>query len=300
MSETLNQPMNRQQRRRMERAFQKQASQLRASRAAENAATKREQSQLQAYPGSRFLDQREVDYGISVIEQFDGMAGLRNGLRKIAVAKREWAGIPMLLQGERLIIEPTYPRAKELSDYGKKDDAEDGIEGAVVRNTFWSHRRRQWITIWNEGDKIEWGVTGLHNHVGEMLSTLGVSDAWGIEQEKNAVDTLGTLLRHRQFKQYLLTGMFMEKSERSGLHYVFRRLRPTLAISTAKADSAGESRVIAALCLHPIAYYAGSWGGAMCPTDNVVAHLALMRGDEHMFWKRANQHPAWVPQAGIG
>ena len=57
--------------------------------------------------------------------------------------------------------------------------------------------------------------------------------------------------------------------------------------------------MLCAPCLHPIAYYDGSWAGAMCPTDDVIAHLALMRGDEHMFWRRANQHAPWRREAGV-
>lgn len=51
--------------------------------------------------------------------------------------------------------------------------------------------------------------------------------------------------------------------------------------------------------MHPIAYYADSWAGAMCPTDDVIAHLMMMRGDEAMLWKRCNHHPAWHPGAGL-
>ena len=58
-------------------------------------------------------------------------------------------------------------------------------------------------------------------------------------------------------------------------------------------------KILACLCMHPIAYYAGSWAGAMCPTDDVIAHLSLMRADEHMFWKRSNQHPPYRPEAGL-
>jgi hypothetical protein len=94
----------------------------------------------------------------------------------------------------------------------------------------------------------------------------------------------------------MLTGMFVERSRRSGISYVFRKLRPTLALKAGKDDRMG---LLAALCMHPIGYYDGSWAGAMCPTDDVIAHLMLMRGDEHMFWRRANQHPAWSQEAGI-
>lgn len=39
--------------------------------------------------------------------------------------------------------------------------------------------------------------------------------------------------------------------------------------------------------------------GAMCPTDDVIAHLMLMRGDEVDFWHRSNQHPAHRHEAGL-
>jgi hypothetical protein len=89
--------------------------------------------------------------------------------------------------------------------------------------------------------------------------------------------------------------MFLERSQRSGIMYLFRRLKPTVAINTNGEDC----RVMCTLCMHPIAYYQGSWAGAMCPTDDVVAHLMLMRGDEPMFWRRSNQHPAYRPEAGL-
>ena len=60
-----------------------------------------------------------------------------------------------------------------------------------------------------------------------------------------------------------------------------------------------DTNILCAMCLHPIGYYAGSWAGAMCPTDDVLAHLMLMRGDEKMFWRRANQHAAYLPEAGL-
>lgn len=46
--------------------------------------------------------------------------------------------------------------------------------------------------------------------------------------------------------------------------------------------------------------YRNTMCGAMCPTDDVMAHLLLMRGDEHMFWRRANQHPPHSPNSGLG
>lgn len=257
-------------------------------------------SLLRQHPGSPSAGPRAADFepARAVLEHFDGMAPLRNAMRKIAAERGDWAGIPMLMTGNPLVVEPTYPGVADLMAYRQEEPKADPDEyylGWNIRNQWWSRRRRQMVVIFEKDGKITFGVEGLHNNFAKMMNTLGASDAWGIEQEKNAIDTLGGLVRHRQFKQYLLTGTFMEQSKRSGLHYMFRRLRPTLAFSA----TTGTMRCLAALCLHPIAYYEDSWAGSMCPTDDVIAHLMLMRGDEHMFWKRANQHPSYRPEAGV-
>ena len=235
-------------------------------------------------------------YANKTMEQFDGFAALRNGLRRLATERKEWAGYPMPLQDNPLVVEPSYPLAKELMSIGRDPAVEEEDKaGRKVRNAFWSTQRRSTVYIWNEGDRIEWGtLPGVH-HISHDIRTLGASDVWGIEQEHNAVQLLGSLVEHRVFKQYLLTGMFIEASPRSGVHYLFRRLKPTVAIRlTGKGP-----RILAALCMHPIAYYEGSWAGAMTPTDDIVAHLMLMRGDEVMFWRRCNQHAPYRPEAGL-
>ena len=187
-----------------------------------------------------------------------------------------------------------------LADVAAKpdDDAEPTTDDVKIRNRWWSSRLRAEIYIWEEPDgRVVWGKHHRPHAISMALQTLGCSVAWGVEQESEAIQTLGQMIRHHQFKQYLLTGMFLETSRRSGLTYLFRRLRPTVAID-ARATG-GDSRILAALCLHPIGYYAGTWAGSMCPTDDVIAHLSLMRGDEAMFWKRANQHPPGRPEAGL-
>lgn len=107
--------------------------------------------------------------------------------------------------------------------------------------------------------------------------------------------TLQSLVTPRVFRMYLMTGSFLESSTRSKVMYIFRRLKPTIAMS----GRTGQLRILASLCMHPIAYYEGSWAGAMCPTDDVLSHLMLMRGDEALYWKRANHHHASRPEAGI-
>jgi hypothetical protein len=105
---------------------------------------------------------------------------------------------------------------------------------------------------------------------------------------------------------YTCTGQFLETSKRSGLTYLFRRLRPTVVLTGQGASSdqfTGEvtpgMRILTCLCLHPIAYYANSYCGAMVPTDDVIAHLLYMRADEHLYWRRANHHTAGSVLAGL-
>ncbi len=238
-----------------------------------------------------------------LLRSFDGLAGLRGALAHIAAEKGEWAGIPMLLDDLPLVIEPTYPYAG-LANFHKDKEAppDPALPKQFIRNIFWSHSRRSDIVIFTEGSElgpgvpVYWGVINGANHVAQEILTLGASDAWSIESESNALQTLATMLSHRQFKQYLLTGSFLWTSPKSRVKYLFRKLRPTIAMAN---DGKGNMRVLCTCCLHPIAYYQGSWGGALCPTDDVLSHFCLARGDEHMFWRRANQHPPWSPNSGL-
>lgn len=229
---------------------------------------------------------------IELFERLDGYAPLRNGLRRLAKDRSEWAGIPIPMDGHPLTIEPRYPQAEALMALGAAQAKDlDPLDGAKIRNSWRAHNGRDWIVIYEVDGKIDWGRRRHPHNLGMMLDTLDCADAWGIEQEGNAVQTLGQMVRHRQFKQYMLTTMFLETSRRSGVTYIFRRLRPTIAFR--------NQRILAALCMHPIGYYGGTWAGAMTPTDDVIAHLALMRGDEKLFWRRCEQHSPLDPEAGL-
>lgn len=211
----------------------------------------------------------------------------------------------MPMDGYRLNIHPKFPKAAELSQIGVT--AEMRTESArlaakypnmKVRNRFWSFNRQAEVVVIEEDGKIFHLIYRGTNRGGRLIDLMFLSSAWGLEQESRAVTTLGTLLRHNMFKAYLLTGMFLETSKRSGLTYMFRRLRPTIVIDTKVPE--GESvRMRCALCMHPIAHYEDSWAGAMTPTDDVIAALMMMRGDEPMLWRRSNQHPVWRPEAGL-
>jgi hypothetical protein len=233
----------------------------------------------------------------ALLEKYDECASERNQIRQLAqLAKGLYAGIPLPLEGHPLVIEPSYPAAAEIMKMGGKAPEDMTIpEHIKKRGSVWSTHRRGLVLIWSEHDKIQCGIEYGVNHITQDLRCLGASAAWGIEQEANAIALFASLVSHRQFKHYMLTGMFIETSPRSHVSYVFRRLRPTLALAMQEE----AVKILCAMCLHPIGYYEGCWAGAMCPTDDVIAHLMLMRGDEPMFWRRANQHPAYRPEAAL-
>lgn len=204
----------------------------------------------------------------------------------------EFAGIPHPVDGQRLVIDPSYPWAEALGNI-EKSTAE--VPDVTVRNSWWCKKYNFRVIVYkDENKKITWAPDITKRIDAEML-TMGASVAWGIEQEARALQTLAGHLKHHQFKYYLLTGMFAEKSKRSGITYLFRKLRPTAALST----HGKHITMLCALCMHPIGYYEGSWAGAMCPTDDVIAHLMLMRADEHLYWKRCNQIPINRPESGL-
>lgn len=116
------------------------------------------------------------------------------------------------------------------------------------------------------------------------------------ETELRAMDSLRKRINDRQWDCYVLSGVFAEKSVRSDIHYFFRKGLPTLACSY---HGEPNGRVLAALCLHPIGYYQGSHVGLMCPTDEVIAHLLMMRGDERRYWASCGQWSASDTRSGI-
>lgn len=226
----------------------------------------------------------------------------------------EWQGVPVPLSHARLRLSPGHPLAGKIAaaeeiirDRDLRPDAPRDDSGDVVVNTWFSRTRHARVyLVRNSG-------TGKYEAVVEpvsadlsmdrltfALNTLGAAVAWTLRAEATAMEKLAGLLTDHQMCQYFLTGSFLETSRRSRVSYMFRRLRPTVAMTPRGQDPERDKmRCLAVLCLHPIGYYEGTWAGAMTPTDDVIAHLLLMRGDEPGFWRQANQHQPWTPEAGL-
>ena len=217
---------------------------------------------------------------------------VRAYLGALAEHASEWAGIPICSDNESMVIHPKYPYAHIFNEKHSED-----MEGCTILNIVRSHKLQKEMYVWLEADGSKHhGILPLKSKSEMHLRTMGQYPMWNLDAEIRAMGKLGTMTTPAQRHCYLLTGSFLETSKRSGVIYCFRRLRPTLAYS---GTASGGVRLLCALCLHPIGYVTDSWAGAMVPTDEVVAHLTLMRGNEHGFWKQANQIPGDREEAGL-
>lgn len=223
----------------------------------------------------------------------------------------EWAGIPVPVDHTRIRVEERYPWKGIEGVGGPQPDPDDTPSSddppIFPLNTWYVPSRQARITLYREGTnpKTKFILEPKLSYVRRLdfwLNTMGCSSAWEPEAEIEAQKKLSSLIPSHLFNMYFMTGTFIETSPRSRVTYLFRRLRPTIAMVPAKrsGNPAQDSmKAIAVLCMHPIAYYEKSWSGAMCPTDDVVAHLLMMRGDERKYWALSNQHDPESPEAGI-
>jgi hypothetical protein len=224
--------------------------------------------------------------------------------------EHEWCGFPMPLPGLGLVIEDKNPHREKVAQIQqvvdedrvpkkRTPDTDDEPGWHIVNEWHCAERNGRILVLHHDDGRKTFGFDSYLPRRNNMwLGPIESSDAWSLDAEYKAMTTLQGLLNERMWRIYVLTGTFLETSKRSGVHYMFRRCRPTLAFTGAHSIG-DEVRILAALCLHPIGFYANSFAGAMTPTDDVIAHLLMMRGDEHLFWRRANQHPPDVPEAGL-
>lgn len=248
----------------------------------------------------------------------------------------DWQGIPIPIEDLPLVLHDKHPLREFFAlsaftefdvvvggpDYSDPDAPLSEQVGAAfqcaideterVVNQWYDAAHNRDVYIFNRGSGTErraFALTSQRSPDQSMdrlelwFQTMMASDAWDMNAEYKAREKLRGMLNDKQWQTYELTGAFIETSKRSGLIYMFRRLRPTIAMTgkhpwfrTRRHDG---MRCLAVLCMHPIGYYRKSWAGCMVPTDDVIAHLLAMRGDEAYFWRKANQHEFSAPEAGL-
>lgn len=233
----------------------------------------------------------------------DGWEFIRKRIIQIGAEDREWAGYPLPVHHARLSIEPRHPRYEKLNGLSLADvNGEPASDhGESIVNSWYDYDRGRYVFIYRKGEgRVQHIILPRYpstTRARMTLDTLGASQAWSVEAEFTALHRLKTLVTATAFRYYLLTGAFIESSRSSGVFYLFRKCRPTLAF---KGTSDGDNcKLLAALCLHPIGYYEQTFAGSMVPTDDVIAHLVMMRGDERKFWSKCNQHDPRAPEAGV-
>lgn len=243
--------------------------------------------------------------------------GIKDCLAAWAEQSNEWAGLPLPHDHLELQIEPRYPfpDLDGMSFKSLSETTEDEVPAYIAQAfkgldpdrkfdilNHWHDSRGRDVFVYRLEDEDTSKVAILEADAWDrrlryLVNTMSCGCViWDPEAEIQALDKLRQLIKPRAFRYYLITGMFLETSPRSKITYLFRRCFPTIAISTSQSD---EGRPIASLCLHPIGYYEQSFAGVMVPTDDVIAHLLMMRGDERKFWAKANHHSFRTPESGL-
>ncbi len=172
----------------------------------------------------------------------------------------------------------------------------------IFRNMFENRHTGDRISVLERGSdhkSFHVRVRASHRRWNLALKTAACSEAWDTDAELTAITKLKRHVSKRQFHMYVTTGGFMESSDRSGVIYWFRKMHPTVAFREEGEGDSKTPRILAALCLHPQGYYAHTFAGVMVPTDDVIAHLLLMRGCEPKFWGWAGHHAHWEVESGL-
>lgn len=235
------------------------------------------------------------------------LAQASRSLAQAHLAQGDWSGLPIPVIGLELVLEPRY-KHKALSEFRWKECYnEDGVREVLEEepapkpseytraNSWWNERYQLNIIVLKDKNGRARFTIQFEDRLAFVIRTLDAASAWPIEAEQKAQKKLASLISQELFELYFLTGHFPEMSKRSQVTYLFRKGRPTIALRQSEEGSS----LLCALCLHPIGYYGNSWAGVMCPTDEVIAHLLMMRGSEEKFWANANQHPLDRPTAGL-
>jgi hypothetical protein len=111
-----------------------------------------------------------------------------------------------------------------------------------------------------------------------------------VDAEKKAQELLKEYVSDEQYDMYQLTGCIIHSSEQSNREYLIRRGFPTLVFEREEINGEVRKKFRLGLCAHAGDYYPGTFAGTLCPTDDVISHLLLLRADEDRFWEASGIH----------
>lgn len=248
---------------------------------------------------------------------------VRDRMNEVQKRRGVLGGAPMPMVGIELVIEPRYPNQglngfafDEEYDLDNPDELikalahhllpllEDRLPKIEELNQWFSFARQVTVTVYRErykdgacsGSKVSTYPAAADRYM-MFADTLQVAaHVWSLDAELKAQSKLREMISDQQWKTYVLAGAFAETSKRSLVTYIFRKGKPTVAIGTLKS---GMRSPLCTLCMHGIGYYARTHAGCLVPSDEVISHLLFVRGDEHCYWRQANQTPVYYPQSGI-
>jgi hypothetical protein len=173
----------------------------------------------------------------------------------------------------------------------------------TIRNSWSMLGDKEVCIVETEKGPMVWPRYHAGIRLRKIMDSLGLRH--GTQQtaaaEMRAMESLKQRIGEHRWQMYVLSGAFAEKSTRSDIHYIFRKGLPTIAFSyhSGYGGSYDGGKVLACLCLHPMGYYQGSHVGLMCPTDEVICALLMMRGDEAKYWASCGQWSATDSRSGI-
>jgi hypothetical protein len=113
--------------------------------------------------------------------------------------------------------------------------------------------------------------------------------------ELRAMRKLQTHVDEYQYAQYVITGTFLEVSERTNLKYLLRKGFPILVFTSEPQ----RFKFVIGLCVHMGKGKPGYWRGELCPTDDVIAQLLYIRHAEDVLWSKAAKHTIESEMIGI-
>lgn len=199
---------------------------------------------------------------------------------------------------------PVYMGGNTDTHVCRSEDVDAYESGEVPEEVnVWIPYPRAYVAMRKRGKAIVGRLDMSENrfdmYVRSLLCQAGACDS---NAELKAMVALKSRINDNQWDAYILGNAFPETSKRSGVTYIFRKGRPTIAMKCRPRTGGlpGETRhFLAALCMHPLAWYSGTHTGSYPPSDEVIAHLMMMRADEHRYWRECNQHPLTAVEAGI-